>query len=304
MSNIVSRVNASDGDTATPGAGADRILVYMFRASDSDAALLTAEIAGVSATILGQISRDTAGGRTVAAVYIKESDIPGGDVSVGPFTWDGDAPLGISGVLYTVEDVNQTTPFIDVNTIDFIGEDGAHPAGPLEVASGGSAMGIINVTSGVTITAPDGWTSDRSNFSGAGVSYLASVETTDSETITPTFTFEGFDNRSGVVLFAATQSSSTETPGIPATVLENADGSLALDTAVTRTITLVSDGTELFTGSQTTDSETGELPEIDLSETDAEVDDVVDDKIVIDGATAPALKSQTFRITVADLAEE
>ena len=95
--------------------------------------------------------------------------------------------------------------------------------------------------------------------------------------------------------------SETATPGIPATVLENADGALSTDTSITRTITLVSDSTELFTGSQTSDSETGELPEIDLSETVAEVDDEVDDRVTLDAPSSPGVVSTTVRRTVGDL---
>ena len=93
-------------------------------------------------------------------------------------------------------------------------------------------------------------------------------------------------------------------PGIPATTLENADGTLSTGTEVTRTITRVSDGTELFIGSQTTDSETGELPEIDLSETAAEVDDEVDDRVTLDTPASPGVVSTTVRRTVGDLGEE
>ena len=91
------------------------------------------------------------------------------------------------------------------------------------------------------------------------------------------------------------------TPGIPETTLNNADGTPSTGTAITRTITRVSDSLQLFTGSQTSDATTGELPAIDLSETDAAVDDVVEDSVSIDGATAPGVKSTTVLRTVGDL---
>ena len=110
-----------------------------------------------------------------------------------------------------------------------------------------------------------------------------------------------WDSRAGLALVEVAESPDA-TPGIPATTLENADGTLSLGTAITRTITRVSDNEELFTGSQTSDSDTGELPEIDLSETAAEVDDVVDDRVTIDSPSTPGVVSTTVRRTVGDLA--
>ena len=95
--------------------------------------------------------------------------------------------------------------------------------------------------------------------------------------------------------------SDTTTPGIPATTLDNADGTLSTGTEVTRTITLVSDGTELFTGSQTSDATTGELPEIDLSETAGEVDEAVDDKVKLSNPSNPGIVSKTVRRNISDL---
>lgn len=108
---------------------------------------------------------------------------------------------------------------------------------------------------------------------------------------------------SGETVDLSTLDQVSTSPGIPATVLENADGTLSTDTAVTRTITLVSDGTELFTGSQTSDATTGELPEIDLSETAAGVDDVIDDEVILDSPDTPGVVSTTVRRTVSDLGE-
>ncbi|MCH8505055.1 MAG: hypothetical protein LAT50_12110 [Ectothiorhodospiraceae bacterium] len=90
------------------------------------------------------------------------------------------------------------------------------------------------------------------------------------------------------------------TEGIPSTVLKNADGSLATGVEVTRTIT-AADDTVLFTATQTTDAETGALTEIDLSETDAEIDDEVTDRVEPTSSTVPRLKAQEFVVQVSDL---
>ena len=89
--------------------------------------------------------------------------------------------------------------------------------------------------------------------------------------------------------------------GIPATVLENPDGTLDTGRAVTRTITRVSDSTQLFSGSQTSDGTTAELPEIDLSATSAATGEAVDDRIVQSTPSNPSAAAVTIRRNVGDI---
>ena len=126
-------------------------------------------------------------------------------------------------------------------------------------------------------------------------------EVYDAEGLPGTLDVSGSAANRAEPAFYVVSSEAAPTPGIPGTTLNNADGTASTGTAITRTITRVSDSLQLFTGSQTSDATTGELPAIDLSETDAAVDDVVEDSVSIDGATAPGVKSTTVLRTVGDL---
>ena len=114
------------------------------------------------------------------------------------------------------------------------------------------------------------------------------------------FVDDGGVSRSYSVYATAQGASTTTLPGLPATTVTQADGSPLASTSVTRKVTR--SGTEIFNGSVSTDAQ-GVLPELDLSETAAEVDDDLVDRFEFTG-TAPYMSAIEYTVKAEDIGGE
>lgn len=85
---------------------------------------------------------------------------------------------------------------------------------------------------------------------------------------------------------------------IAATTLENADGSLDTGREVNRTVTKVADGTELFSGTQTSDASSAKLPVVNLTEENILAGDDVNDFIERKSPNNPGVVSAVLRRSV------